>query len=259
MKSYCSRYEIAKPRWQRARRKQAGVASVHYLRFEDRFILLATHGQHSFFDSHSPEQIQDCRRTGIKFGGYSIRRNCCQRTRKWHTLVRLDKPTYVSLRAYLLELAVRRDQETLEEEFRSICFQPYRPVREQLLAILRAVNRKRKTAGLSPLDYRCVRSRRRITKPFGEQIVGRSSEFELLFDGGRDGIDRFGQDATQFVRPAIEAAAGLGTVVRALVRAESARPFRETMTAQKQIDAVRPLPCRTSQQKRGRVRLFRMK
>lgn len=165
------RYEIAKPRWERARRKQAGFASVHYLRFEDRFILLATHGLHSFFESHSPEQVHDCRRTGIKFGGYSIRRNCCQRTRKWHTLVRLDKSTYVSLRAYLLELAVRRDPETLEEEFRSICFQPYRPVREQLLAILRAVNRKRKAAGLSPLDYRCVPSRRRITKPFGEQLA----------------------------------------------------------------------------------------
>jgi hypothetical protein len=85
--------------------------------------------------------------------------------------VRLDKPTYLALRAYLLDLAVRRGQETLEEEFRSICFQPYRPVREQLLAILRAVNRKRKAAGLSPLDYRCVRSRRRITKPFGVQTV----------------------------------------------------------------------------------------
>ena len=102
------RYEIAQPRWERARRKQAGFASVHYLRFEDRFILLATHGQHAFFESHSAEQIHDCRRIGIKFGGYSIRRNCCQRTRKWHTLVRLDKPTYLALRAYLLDLAVRR-------------------------------------------------------------------------------------------------------------------------------------------------------
>ncbi len=166
-----NRYEIAKPRWERARRKQAGFASVHYLRFEDHFVLLATNGRHSFFESHSPEQIHDCRRTGIKFGGYSIRRNCCQQTRKWHTLVRLDKPTYLALRAYLVDLAVRRNQEILEEEVRSICFQPYRPVREQLLAILRAVNRKRKAAGLSPVDYRCVRSRRRITKPFGEQIV----------------------------------------------------------------------------------------
>ena len=86
--------EIAQPRWQRARRKQAGVASVHYLRFEDQFILLATHGQHKFFDSHSPEQIQDCRRTGIKFGGYSMRRNAASEHGKWHTLVRLDKPTY---------------------------------------------------------------------------------------------------------------------------------------------------------------------
>lgn len=165
------RYDIAKPRWERARRKQAGFASVHYLRFEDRFLLLATHGRHAFFESHSPEQVHDCRRLGIKFGGYSIRRNCCQRTRKWHTLVRLDKPTYLALRAYLVELALRRDPEALEDEFRSICFQPYRPVREQLLTILRAVNRKRKTAGLSPLDYRCVPSRRRITKPFGEETV----------------------------------------------------------------------------------------
>ena len=165
------RFSVAQPRWERARRKQAGFASVHYLRYEDRFILVATHGHHLFFEAHSAEQIQDCRRIGIKFGGYSIRRNCCQRTGKWHTLVRIDKPTCAALKAHLLELSLRRDQKSLEEEFHSICFQPYRPVREQLLAILRAVNRKRKAAGLSVLDYRCVRSRRRITKPFGEETI----------------------------------------------------------------------------------------
>lgn len=162
-----SRYGIAMPRWERARRKQAGMASVHYLRFEERFILVATHGEHPFFESHSDQQISDCRRIGIKFGGYSIRRTFCQRAKKWHTLVRLDKPTYLALRAHLLELATRRSATALEETIQSICFQPYRPVREQLLAMVRAVNRKRKAAGLASIDFHCVRSRRRITKPFG--------------------------------------------------------------------------------------------
>ena len=165
-----SRYSVMMPRWERARRKRAGTASVHYLRFEQHFILIATHGRHTFFESHSAEQILDCRRTGIKSGGYCIRRAFCQRVKKWHTLVRLDKPTYLALRAHLLEVSTRRDAATLEDTIHSICFQPYRPVRDQLLAIVRAVNRKRKTAGLAAIDYRCVRHQRRITKPFGDGI-----------------------------------------------------------------------------------------
>jgi hypothetical protein len=163
------RYEVAMPRWQRARRKQAGIASVHYLRHERLFVLVATHGHHRFFVEHHPGQVRDCRRVGIKFGGYSIGRRFSSRTQKWHTLVRLDREMYKSLKAYLLDLALRRSVEALEDEFWAVCFQPYRPVREQLLGILRAVNRKRKRAGYTSLDWRCIRSQRRITKPFGEK------------------------------------------------------------------------------------------
>ena len=164
------RYQIELPRWERSRRKQAGRASVHYLRHERFFILAATHGEHPFFDVHSAAQIQDCRRNGIKFSGYSIRRGCCERTGKAHTLVRLDKPTYTALKAHFLELALRRDRQQLADEFLAIGFQPYRPVREQLLAVLRAVNRKRNQAGLATLCSReCIRSKRRITKPFAER------------------------------------------------------------------------------------------
>lgn len=167
------RYRIMMPRWERSRRKRAGIASVHYLRFERFFVLLATHGQHPYFEAHSPEQIHDCRRIGIKFNGYSIRHGCCQRTGKWHTLVRLDKPTYVALKSHFLELALRRSVEKLADEFWAVGFQPYRPVREQLLAILRATNAKRKRAGLPVLAAgQCIRDKRRITKPFGEQSDG---------------------------------------------------------------------------------------
>lgn len=166
------RYGVARQRWERSRRKQAGFASVHYLRFEDSFVLLATHGHHEFFESHSAEQIRDCRRIGIRFGGYAVRRNCCGRSGSWHTLVRIDRSTATALNAYLVDLAVCRSKEQLEDVFQNICFQPYRPVREQLLSMLRAANRKRKAAGLPVLDHRCIPSRRRITKPFGELTVG---------------------------------------------------------------------------------------
>jgi hypothetical protein len=165
------RFSIVQKRWERSRRKQAGFASVHYLRYDRTFILLATHGKHAFFDAHSADQVKDCRRVAIQFGGYAVRRHACGRTGKWHTLVRIDKSTATALRAYFTELALRRSKEQLEDEFRSICFQPYRPVREQLMSMLRAVNRRRKAAGLPGIDYDCVPSRRRITKPFGDVIV----------------------------------------------------------------------------------------
>ena len=164
------RYSVVMARWERARRKQAGFASVHYLRYEQFFILIGTHGNHAFYDQHSPQQISDCRRNGIRFAGYSIRRSYCSRTNKWHTLVRLDKVTVQALKSHLLQIATRRGKLQLEDEIRSICFQPYRPVREQLIAMVRAVNRKRKAAGMQVIDLNAVRSRRRITKPFGESF-----------------------------------------------------------------------------------------
>lgn len=163
------RYEIEMPRWQRSRKKQAGTASVHYLRFERFFILIATHGRHRFFDEHDPSQVQDCRRVGIKFEGYSIRYRYSDHTKKWHTLVRLDADTYKGLKAHLTELATKRSKVDLEDSLRSVWFQPYRPVREQLLNILRAMNCKRKTAGLEPLDWqRSIRQKRRKKPVFRE-------------------------------------------------------------------------------------------
>ena len=165
------RYEIEMPRWQRSRKKQAGIASVHYLRFERFFILLASHGHHRFFDEHDETQLHDCRRVGIKFEGYSIRYRYSDHTKKWHTLVRLDAETYKNLKAYMTDLATKRAKDDLEDALRSVWFQPYRPVREQLLNILRAVNRKRKVTGLAPIDWRkSIRQKRRKAAVFLEAI-----------------------------------------------------------------------------------------
>ena len=48
-----------------------GIANVHYLRYQRRFLLLATHGFHPFYDDEA-QSIRDARRIPIKFEGYSI-------------------------------------------------------------------------------------------------------------------------------------------------------------------------------------------
>ena len=66
-----ARYGIGVSRTSRARRKAVGVANVHYLRCERRFLLLATHGFHPFYDDEA-QSIRDVRRIPIRFEGYSI-------------------------------------------------------------------------------------------------------------------------------------------------------------------------------------------
>ena len=50
--------------------------------------------------------------------------------------------------------------------FRVFPFEPYAPVRRQLLAIVRRVNECRAAAGLERLPYSVLRLKRRIYRPF---------------------------------------------------------------------------------------------
>jgi hypothetical protein len=49
---------------------------------------------------------------------------------------------------------------------KALPFEPYAPVRSQLLCILRAVNRARAAAGLPEVPRTCLRLRRRVVRPF---------------------------------------------------------------------------------------------
>jgi hypothetical protein len=153
-----ARYGIGISKWARVRRKQAGTANLQYLRFERFFVLLATHGKHRFFEDE--ECVRDIRRTPIRFAGYSI--SC----RGGHPHVRIEQEEYKQLKAYLLELAIHRSLVTVERELAQIPFEPYAPVRGQLLCILRAVNRARKKAGFTPVTRQVFRFKRRICRPF---------------------------------------------------------------------------------------------
>ena len=152
LRKYC----IQVSKWARARRKKAGLANVHYLRFERFFVLVSTHGPHRFFEE---EPFRDARETPIRFGSYSIS------VRGGHAHVRIDKPTYLELRAFF-EAEALRTSTSLQEALGALPFEAYAPVRRQLLQLLGAVNRRRKAAGLELLPWCCLRLQRRNIRVF---------------------------------------------------------------------------------------------
>lgn len=196
-------YDAALPKWTRERRRQRGLANFRYLRHEDWFIVLATEGAAPRFWEEDRQRIRDVREVSILFKGYAISyrrggyqsiparektwrnamwaeyRECRRQGRagtkpprpardtKWHVRVELDAETYDGLKAYFLNIAVHRQADFIAREFIELTFQPYRPVREQLLTILRAVNKARQAAGYQRIPFSVIRFMRRIVKPFG--------------------------------------------------------------------------------------------
>jgi len=163
------RYGATLSKWSRYRRKRGGHANVRYLRHERFFVLFATDGVSPFFH-HESGLIRDCRREPFKYGGYSIS------SKAGRVCVRIEREQYNVLKAVFLELALRRPVERLQRMIATLPFEPYAPVRRQLLGLVRAVNATRKAAGLAPLPYDCVRMKRRIVRPFeGGPTRGRAS------------------------------------------------------------------------------------
>jgi hypothetical protein len=165
------RYDIARSERRRASAKRRGEANMQYIRCGRFFLLMATKGDHPFKDAER-DQIRDVRRVPIKFAGYSISYRRGGRTRqgepdpKWHAHVEIERAQYRLLRDYFLERAVHRRAETLSSAFYRIEFEPYAPIRRQLLAILRQVNRKRARHGYEPISTDVLRLRRKVVKPF---------------------------------------------------------------------------------------------
>lgn len=160
----------------RARRKALGLANVQYLRLRDRFVLLATPGKHEFF-LHEAGQVKDAREIPLKLFGYSLS------YRAGHPHVRIEQTQYLKLKSYLVDVAVHRRCEWLEEQFRLLSYEPYAPIRTQLHCILREVNKRRKIAGYQLVSPSCLRSRRRIVRPF-ENRTGASDEKTISIESG---------------------------------------------------------------------------
>jgi len=153
------RYGITWKKWERARRKEQGLANLQYIRHGNFFVILASDGEH-VFKQRETSRIQDARRKGIEYGGYLIS------FRNGHVQVRIDDETYRQLKAHYVGLALRRTKETLISEFYAAPFEPYAPIRRQMFNILREVNRVRKVAGFEQIPSSAIWLKRRILSPF---------------------------------------------------------------------------------------------
>lgn len=165
------RYGLDISKRQRARQKERGIATVQYLRHQHFFVLLATDGRHELFGAERGK-VRDVRRQPLRFYDYSISYRSGGRTRtgeidrRWHSHVQMAPEAYRTERAYFMELALRKSVDDLCVELRCVPFEPYAPVRRQLLNILRAVNGRRKAAAKDPVPTTALRLRRRVVRPF---------------------------------------------------------------------------------------------
>jgi hypothetical protein len=160
-----TQYGLDISKWERARRKQAGLANAQYLRYGRFFVILATHGPHAFFTGEAG-QIWDIRRHPLYFMGYSIGYRQARNGQSWHVSVRIQRELCSDLKARFETLALQLPVEELIRELREIDYEPFAPVRAQLRAIMRAVNRKRELAGLELVPRQSVYWRRFPVRPF---------------------------------------------------------------------------------------------
>lgn len=173
------KFDVARSKWSRYRRtKRTGpdgrpLANVQYLRYRDFWVLLATSGYHRFFQEHTQptdagianiRQYKDVREAPIVYGGYSLGHN-------GKASVRISRPAYRELKGHFLKLATAHHSTLrLEREFQRSPFEPYGGVTRQMFAVLRAVNRARRTAGLTPVPNHCIRIKRKAVKPFAQEV-----------------------------------------------------------------------------------------
>jgi len=167
-----AKYGIGVSESTRARRKRLGQANLQYLRHGRLFVILATKGQHDFFTVES-KSIHDIRRVPLQYAGYSIsyrrggRTRAGERDPRWHAHVEIERRRYLELKAWFLDRATHRSGDNLALAFYEVPFEPYAPVRRQLLNIWRAVNRSRRKAGFGPVPVEVLPFKRRIVRPFG--------------------------------------------------------------------------------------------
>ncbi len=168
-----AKWKLDQPYWKREKRRRGAAPSIWYLRYEQHYLLLATHGRqdsgepHEFFSEYE-SCLRDIRRYALYTFGYSIRYPRSKETGTHRAFVRLDKATYLDLKERMCEKAVReryRERDAFEELFRRLPYQPYREVGRQLRTIVKEANKRRsRYRGFEQARLSCVRQRLRPVK-----------------------------------------------------------------------------------------------
>jgi hypothetical protein len=166
-----NRYGIRRRRWQRKRRHLKETASIHLLMRNRLWVLMLSKGKHKQFYEDHGANVLDIRRTALKVFGYSIRYTHSEIEKTWKVFVRLDAEEYRKVKLHMLACCVwdsLRDKDCMEREFRRLPYQSYSPVYQQLLSILKAVNRQRRRRGFEQISPLCIRQNRKLGTVFVE-------------------------------------------------------------------------------------------
>jgi hypothetical protein len=157
------RYAIAASRHAKYRQSKAGFAKVQYLRCGSFFVLVATLGVHPIFGMEA-DNLKDFRRNGLRFADHLVT------IRNGHSRVSIAPEKYREVKRWFVDRALKRTAGELLGDFQALPFESYSGVVAQLFNILRAVNRRRKAAGLKPLPWEpCIRVKRRKVKVFADE------------------------------------------------------------------------------------------
>lgn len=179
-----TKYDIAISESTRRRHKNLRQANLQYWLHDRLFVIIATQGRHHFKENES-EAIRDIRRVPIKIGGYSISYRPRGRTRTGerdpilHAHVEIERGQYKEIRDHPLDVAVHRSATSLAMEFYRLPFEPYAPIRRQMLNLLRGVNRARKAAGFDLIPTEVLPLRQRIFRPFAPLANPHEAHIEL--------------------------------------------------------------------------------
>lgn len=157
-----ARYGLDISKWTRARRRKMGKASVQYLRHDRIFVLIATEGEHRFFER---ERVRDIREKPMVCFGYRI--SCYQRpTGRWHPSVQIAPRRFAILQRWFRRHALRHDQIKLGRKLKTLPFAPFAAIVRQSVSLLGVVNRRRKRAGLPLVRGDQLRRRRKPVRVF---------------------------------------------------------------------------------------------
>lgn len=179
-------YDVRKTDAQRYWKKQQGIANFQYLRFERNWVLMVTPGER-------PEQFTEREKNNVRnleredepliVEGYSIRRVMGEyirnrdkpegvkgplRDTKKRVRVQISQAAFRNLTARFLTHARKRSEEWYRMQFYHCGFEPYAPVRKQLLDLLRMVNDARAPHRLPKIKPDCIRYRMNPVKVFEE-------------------------------------------------------------------------------------------
>jgi len=158
------KYDIDISDWARRQRKRQGIAVFQYLRCENFFVILCTTGYRELFNE-GEGTICDVRRKPLRFAGYSVR---AYRKDNGYlgTTVRIEEKTFQMIKEQFVKQTTHRSVAELRSALYALPFEPYAPVRRQMLQIVKAINDVRNRASKEQLPYTCIRMKRKQVKPF---------------------------------------------------------------------------------------------